>query len=76
MKDRSYYLLEPLGLGLDGHEEIVGIHDRVHGVVHTNKVHASMRRLVGRPSEVEDGNVMVPVGMGGNRERYGVRRNL
>ena len=63
------HLLEPLGLGLDGHEVVVGVHDRVHGVVHGNEVHAGVRRLVGRPGEVEDGHVVVPVIKVGKGER-------
>lgn len=33
----------------------------MHEVVHRDEVHAGVRRLVGRPGEVEDGHVVVPV---------------
>ena len=55
------HVLEPLGLGLDGHEVVVGVHDGVDGVVHGNEVHARVRGLVGGPGEVEDAHVVVPV---------------
>lgn len=33
----------------------------MHGVVHADEIHASMGSLVGRPREVEDGNMMIPI---------------
>lgn len=53
---------EPLRLLLDGHEEVVAVHDGVDGVVHGDEEEAGAGLGGVRvPAEKEDGDVVVPV---------------
>jgi len=60
-----HYLLEPLGLGINGHQKEVGVHDSMHRVVHRDEVDTRMPCGVGGPREAQDSHVVVPVREGG-----------
>jgi len=69
---------EPLGPELELHQEIIRIHDGVHGVVHGDEVQAGVASRVRKPGVEEDGHVVVPLGEGGReggREEGLVKRN-
>lgn len=54
--------IEPLGLQLHGHEEVISVHDEVNGVVHTYKPKTGgTGRGIRVPAVQQNGNVMVPM---------------